>query len=225
MKLARESGDILSVGNAYAGLGELYRVQGMWAQAQRSYEREAAIMKNLNDQAGTLFEEINIGSMAERQGHYQEAFAYGKRSLKQAQRMQILGEIPRVQLLLARAFLHTGQPDSALAHAKNSLRASQRHGTKNLSRDASEVLAQASSKLGRYADAYRYEQLFGAYKDTLNSSDLQRRAAVLEYRAELAKNKPRLARSPKPARSSAGRTGRSSGFCWAPWSALVPWGA
>ncbi|WP_426060504.1 ATP-binding protein [Hymenobacter sp. B1770] len=192
LKYAQESGDLLSVGNAYAGFGDLYRTQGLWAQAQRSYEAEATISQQENNQAGLLFEEINIGEMAERQKHYVQAFAYAKRSVKRAYDLQALGELPRAQLLLSRVFLHTGQPDSALVYARRSLLASQRSGAKSQSRDASEVLALASAKLGRYADAYRYEQLFGFYKDSLNSSDLQRRAAVLQYRAELDKKQAEI---------------------------------
>ncbi|WP_177204839.1 ATP-binding protein [Hymenobacter arizonensis] len=192
LKYARESGDLLSVGNAHSGFGDLYRVQGLWAEAQRSYEAELAISRQTNNQAGLLFEEINIGEMAERQKHYVQALAYAKRSLMRASSLQLLGEMPRAELLLSRVFLHTGRPDSALVYARRSLLTSQRSGAKSQSRDASEVMAQASAKLGRYADAYRYEQLFSAYKDSLNSSDLQRRAAVLQYRAELAKKQAEI---------------------------------
>ena len=192
LKQAKESGDQPSIGHAYSGLGDLYKMQGQWAQAQRSYEKEAAVALRLQDQASLLFEEINIGDMEERQGHYPEAFDYAFRALARAQQLQQLGEVPRAQLLLARTFLHTGRADSALVYGKKSLLAAQRNGTKNLSRDASEVLGQASFGLGRFADAYRYEHLFGLYKDSLNSSDLQRRGAVLEYRAELAKKQAQI---------------------------------
>ncbi|MBF9239103.1 tetratricopeptide repeat-containing sensor histidine kinase [Hymenobacter sp. BT683] len=192
MKWAKESGDPQSIGNAHAGLGDLARMQGQWAQAQRSYEQEAIIAQQTNNQAGQLFEELNIGEMAERQGKYAQAFTHGLHGLAEARRLHVLAEVPRAQLLLARALLNTGQPDSALVYAKKSLQGSQRNGTKTFSRDASEVIAQASYRLGRYADAYRYEQLFSSYKDSLNSSDLQRRAAVLEYRADLAKKQAQI---------------------------------
>ncbi|HEX8330721.1 MAG TPA: ATP-binding protein [Hymenobacter sp.] len=182
---AKQAHDTISIGHAYAGLGDMYRTQGQWADAQRNYEQDAAIFRRLKDESGLLFEDINLGDVHERQGHYQQAFAFGFSGLGRARRLQALTEMPRAQLLLARAFLHTGQPDSALAYGRQSLRASQRNGTKDISRDASEVLAQASFQRERFADAYLYEHLFGTYKDSLNSADLQRRAAVLEYRSQL----------------------------------------
>ncbi|MDO3413613.1 ATP-binding protein [Hymenobacter sp. BT770] len=192
LQWANESGDPLSIGHAYSGLGDLYKIQGQWALAQRNYEQEASIAQRLGDEATIVFEDINIGDMQERQGYFPQAFSYGFRGLKRARRIKALGEIPRAQLLLARAYLHTGQLDSAVAYGRQSLQASQHSGAKTLSRDASEILAQASFRKGRYADAYRYEQLFSSYKDALNSSDLQRRASVLEYRADLAKKQAQI---------------------------------
>ena len=192
LRRARASGDPISVGYAYSSLGDLYRAQGQWAAAQRSYERDAALHEQLHDEGGILYEEVNVGDMEERQQHYGPAFAHGFRALALARRLQTLARVPRAQLLLARAYLHTGRPDSALAYGQPSLRASRRNGTKEISRDASQVLAQASVRLGRFADAYRYEQVFSAYKDSLNSNDLQRRAAVLEYRAELAQKQDQI---------------------------------
>ena len=192
LQWARQAGDTLGIGHAYSGLGDLYRMQGQWALAQRSYEQDAAVLRQLNYEVGILFEEINIGDMLERQGRYPQAFAYGARSLRRARHLQAVGEVPRVQLVLARAFLHIGRPDSALRYGLLSLRASQRSGAREYSRDADEVLAQASARLGRYAEAYRYEQQFGAYKDSLNRSDLHRRAAVLQYRAELGRKQAQI---------------------------------
>ena len=193
LRWAKESGDANSVGHAYAGLGTLYRMQGEWAAAQRNYEADAEISRQLNDEPGLLYEEINIGDMEERQGHLPQAFASSRRALRRALRLQATaGDVPRAQLVLARAFLRAGQFDSAVVYAAGSLRATQRSGVKELSRDASQVLAQASARLGNFAAAYRYEQLFGAYRDSLNSSDLKRRAAVLEYRADLAKKQAQI---------------------------------
>ncbi|OGX82499.1 hypothetical protein BEN48_17600 [Hymenobacter glacialis] len=182
---ARKSKDKISIGHAYSGLGDLYRVQKQWAQALAYYKKAVAIFKELQDESGVLFEDINIGDMHERLEHYPQAFAYGYRGLGRAHRLYALNEMPRAQLLLARAYLHTDQLDSAAAFGRRALQSSQISGAKAISRDASEVLSQAYAQMGQYKDAYRYEQLFSSYKDTLNSSDLQRRAAVLEYRAQL----------------------------------------
>ncbi|MGY3090620.1 two-component system NtrC family sensor kinase [Hymenobacter sp. UYAg731] len=192
LRWAVSSGDQNGIGHAYTGLGNLYRAQGQWAAAQRSYEQDANIFRRTQDEAGLIFEGINIGDMAERQGHYPEAFANARRALRRAQRLRAVGEVPRAQLVLARTLLHTGRPDSAISYALQSLEATRRSGARQVSRDASQVLAQASARRGDFAAAYRYEELFGTYRDSLNSSDLRRQASVLEYRAELARKQVQI---------------------------------
>ena len=192
LRWAVRSGDQNGIGRAYTGLGNLYRAQGQWAAAQRSYEEDANIFRQTQDEAGRIFEAINIGDMAERQGHHAEALAGTRRALRRAQHLRAVGEVPRAQLVLARTLLHTGRPDSAIIYALQSLEATRRSGARQYSRDASQVLAQASARRGDFAAAYRYEELFGAYRDSLNSSDLQRQAAVLEYRAELARKQAQI---------------------------------
>ncbi|MET4074589.1 ATP-binding protein [Hymenobacter sp. UYCo722] len=192
LRWAVASGDQPSVGHAYAGIGDLYRAQGQWAEAQRNYEKDAASYRRMRDEGGILYEDINIGDMLERQGQVPQALAVGRRSLARASRLQKLGEITRAQLLLARAYLHAGQPDSAFWYGQPSLLAAQRSGAKSISRDASQVLARASARRGRFDAAYRYEQLFGAYRDSLNTSDQQRRVAVVTYRGELARKQAQI---------------------------------
>jgi two-component system NtrC family sensor kinase len=192
LRWAMASGDQPSVGHAYAGIGDLYRAQGQWAEAQRNYEKDAANYQQMRDEGGILYENINIGDMLERQGKVPQALAYGLRSLARASRLQKLGEVTRVQLLLARTYLHAGRPDSAFWYGQRSLLAAQRSGAKSISRDASQVLALASARLSRFDAAYRYEQLFGAYRDSLNTSDQQRKVAVIEFRAELAKKQAQI---------------------------------
>ncbi len=192
LRWAVASGDQPSMGHAYAGIGDLYRAQGQWAEAQRNYARDAANYQQLRDEGGILYEDINIGDMLERQGQVPRALAYGRRSLARAMRLHKLGEVTRAQLLLARTHLHAGRPDSAFWYGQRSLLAAQRSGTKSISRDASQVLALASARRGQYAAAYGYEQLFGAYRDSLNTSDQQRKVAVVEYRANLARKQAQI---------------------------------
>ena len=192
LHLAQASGDLPSIGHAFAGLGDLYRKQGRWADAERSFAQDEDIFRRLGFETGRVFEEINLGDVAERQAHYPAAFAYVRRARRRAARLGAAGEVPRAELVLARIHLHTGRPDSAWYYGRRSLAATRRSGAREYSRDASQVLAQAAAHLGRFADAYQYEQLFGAYRDSLNSADLRRRAAVLEYRADMARQQAEI---------------------------------
>lgn len=79
-----------------------------------------------------------------------------------------------------------------MVYGRASLRASQRSGTKQVIHDAANVLAQASAQLGRFDDAYRYQTLFTAYKDSLSTQDIIRRTAALQYTYELDKKQSQI---------------------------------
>ena len=191
-RLARQTGDQAGVSQSLRGLGDLYRAQENWAQARQYYEQDAALTRRLGDNPGRLVEQFNIADMSERQGRYAEALRYGRQVRAQLRRLDVVGYLPWVELVLARAQLHTGHPDSALYFGRTSLAASQRNGVRENIRDVSGVLAEASAQRGNFADAYRYHRLYAAYRDTLSSRDLIRRTAALQYGFELARRQARI---------------------------------
>ena len=191
--LARRAGDQGGVSQSLRGLGDLYRAQSNWTEARRYYAQDAALAQQLGDEPGRLVEDLNMADMSERQGQYAEALRYGRQVRTQLRHLDVVGYLPWIELVLARAQLHTGHPDSALYYGRPSLAASRRSGVKENIRDASEVLAAASAQRSNFAAAYRYHQLYAAYRDTLSSRDLIRRTAALQYGYELARRQARIA--------------------------------
>ncbi|ALW84641.1 hypothetical protein AUC43_05825 [Hymenobacter sedentarius] len=192
LRLAEPAGDLSGIGHCAMILGDVYRQQGHWAQARRYYERGLATSTGNSADKGITLTLLRIGAMDERMGLYREAFATGFRILRRIKRLSDVGSLPEAQLLLAQAHLHAGRLDSALVYGRQALRAGQRSGTKSTSRDASEVLAEASARLGHFADAYRYHVSFKAYQDSLNSQDLSHRTAALQYQFELDKKQSQI---------------------------------
>jgi two-component system NtrC family sensor kinase len=191
-RLAEHAHDQLGVSQGLRGLGQLYRTQGQWATARSYYEQDAFLAHRLGDNPGALVEESNIADMYERQGFYDAAFTHGRQVLRRLRQLDLVGYVPWAQLVLARAHLHTGRPDSAIRYAQASLLASQRNGVKDASRDAAEVLTQASVQQGNYQAAYRYQVLLGNYRDSLNSRELIRRTTALQYSYDLGQQQARI---------------------------------
>ncbi|MFD1470187.1 sensor histidine kinase [Hymenobacter caeli] len=181
LALARQGHDRVGMGHASSGLGDLYRRQGQWAQAQAQYEQALAAYRPVYNRAGLLFEEINLADMNERQGRYPQALAQAYDILARAHRADAVDQVPRAELVLARAYLDTDLPDSARRYAQQSLAASERSGARENGRDATEILARATAQLGRFADAYAYQQLYGAYSDSLTGEATRRRAAAAQF--------------------------------------------
>ncbi|NVO30010.1 tetratricopeptide repeat-containing sensor histidine kinase [Hymenobacter lapidiphilus] len=190
--LARQTNDKGGVAQSLRGLGDLYQAQGQWTQARRYYTEGAALARSLGDNPGRIVLEVYIADMAERQGRSAEALRYARQARAELRRLDVVGYLPLVDLVLARAQLRLRRPDSAIYYGRPGLQASQERGVKEDIRDGSRVLAEASARLGRFADAYRYHRLFAAYDDSLSSRALIRRTAALQYGFELRQQQARI---------------------------------
>ncbi|RFP65592.1 hypothetical protein D0N36_07800 [Hymenobacter lapidiphilus] len=190
--LARQTNDQGGVAQSLRGLGDLYQAQGQWTQARRYYTEGAALARSLGDNPGRMVLEVYIADMAERQGRPAEALRYARQARAELRRLDVVGYLPLVDLVMARAQLRLRRPDSAIYYGRPGLQASQQRGVKEDIRDGSRVLAEASARLGRFADAYRYHRLFAAYDDSLSSRALIRRTAALQYGFELRQQHNRI---------------------------------
>ncbi|MBC6990120.1 ATP-binding protein [Hymenobacter sp. BT491] len=192
LRLAQQAGDQDGIVHCLSGLGELYGRQRKWPEALRYQEQQLALAEQAGNQGWITIAQLAIAEVNERIGDYPKAFAGLFQCLKRLRKLDAVGSLPRAHLILARAYLHTDRPDSALIYGQKSLQASQSNGTKSVSRDASSVLAEANARLGRFPEAYRYHVLFMSYKDSLNSQDLLRRTAALQYTYELDKQQSQI---------------------------------
>jgi hypothetical protein len=101
-------------------------------------------------------------------------------------------EKSRVEIILARAYLHTNKHDSALYYARQGLATAQKIGRKAFSRDASQILSQIYYEQKDYANAYRYQNLYSIYKDSIASDQAARRAALVQYQSDLEKKQSQI---------------------------------
>ena len=177
---------------ALAGLGDVYRNQRQWATARRYYEQSMVVSHRLGNAPEVLAMELNLAEVSERQGDYAHALASGYRALRQSVAAGQLLAIPRAQGLMARAFLHSGRPDSAIIYGQRSLRASQLARVNEGARAANEVLALAYAERGDFARAYIASNGRKAYNDSLLSEATARRTAALQLNFELGQQQAQI---------------------------------
>ncbi|MBC6607021.1 tetratricopeptide repeat protein [Hymenobacter sp. BT188] len=192
LKLANKAGDTEGEAFCQNGLGRLADAQGKRLEALQHFDKQMVLAHEAGNERLVTLGQLRSAEMNERLGRYAETFAVGRLGLRRLHQMEDVGNIPLIEVIFARAFLHTGRPDSAMVYGRASLRASQRSGTKQVIHDAADVLAQASAQLGRFEDAYRYQTLFTAYKDSLSTQDIIRRTAALQYTYELDKKQSQI---------------------------------
>jgi len=190
--LAQDNGDYVSQAQAYSGLGDLNRQQTRWSLAGYYYTKAAASYRHVYGINGLLDNEVNIAEMIDRQGDHQAAMVMARKLFRRATALNINGEIARTQLLLARAFLATGQPDSARFYGASCFVKTQHDGLRPEEREAARLLAQASAELQSWDAAYHYQLAATALADTLTGEATRRRIAGLEGEAAQKRQQIRL---------------------------------
>ena len=183
--------DTAATGFVYLGFGDLSRQQGQWQVARTAYRRTLSAYRAVYNERGLLPVELNVAEMTERLGDYPAARRAGQGLLGRARAIGTPEQAAQAALLLARAWLPT-RPDSARRHATQSLATAGPRRLRLTARDAAQVLALASDRLGQGHAAYRYQVLAAAYADTLSGEDTRRRLAAVQTRAARSRTQAQL---------------------------------
>ncbi len=174
-------------------IGEKYRFQGNWANALRFYQQAIAINRASGDSVTLALHSGNLAYVYEKQGRRAEALAVARRAFDYLRRNESTEGIAWLGSVLGRIHLGFNRPDSAISYARQSLLVARNAGVKEYSRDASQVLAEAYARRGNWAEAYRYQTLYVAYRDSTLGEQTQRRVAALRLGQELDKKQTQIA--------------------------------
>jgi len=177
---------------ALNALGELSQRQRQWYAARRYYQQSLAVSRQLGDLPDLLTTQLNLAEVNDQQGRYAAALSLGYQVLRQAQTASLLPLIPRAQVVLARASLGSGRPDSAIWYGRRGWEASRQMRFVEGLRDASQVLAAAYARHGDFARAYQSQQRVTAYNDSLTGAEVTRRTAALQFNQALSQQQAQI---------------------------------
>ncbi|MDO7850725.1 tetratricopeptide repeat protein [Hymenobacter convexus] len=173
-------------------LGNAYRQLNHPAQALTYLRRSAVMNRKVGDQLSALIDEINLSELYAEQGDLARAMQHATRARREAKANKDGFNLPPAELAVARVHLQQGRPDSALALARHAFALSQQLHSKEGLRNGSELLAQAYARQGNYAQAYRYQGLWVAYKDSVSGIETQKKTSALRYGYELDKKQDQI---------------------------------
>ncbi|MET4074411.1 ATP-binding protein [Hymenobacter sp. UYCo722] len=174
-------------------LGNAYHKLHDWPKAQQYLRRSVVLNRKIGDNQSALIDEINLSELYAAQHQLPLAMAYAQRARSEALTTHDIFNQPPAELAVARAYLLLGYPDSALLLARHAFALS--HGTRSNEnmRNASDILARAFAQQGQYANAYHYQALWAAYRDSVSGELTQQRTSALRYGYELDKKQDQIA--------------------------------
>jgi len=175
----------------YNNIGERYRLMGNYPEAIKAYKQELSV-PGLTPYLIELVES-NMADVYVRSGNLPMAFKYGFHSLKLASQIDDNDGIAWIDGILGRAYNKANKPDSALYYASKGLKAANGTGTIEFIRDNYGALFNAYAKKNDFANAYKYQGLYVAYRDSMVSSEVSNKASLLQYNYDLAKKQAQIA--------------------------------
>ncbi len=193
LKANEQLGDKNGIVRSLNNIGDTYRVMGNYPRAIHFFQEALTRAPGLNNNLIVGIAKGNLADVYVKQGLYGKALTLGRQALAMAQVIDDLEGVAACSEILARAHLHTGQLDSARLYGLRSLQVARQTGLKVYIRDAGLVLSQVYAKANDYPNAYRYQQLFTTYKDSLASEDTRNRANKLQFQYEIDKKEASIA--------------------------------
>ena len=192
LRIAEATGDTYMVTAALNQLGNAYRMQQKWPLAINYLKRSERKNREIADITSALTDEINLSELYVKQGDLAQALRYANLARTTARANHDTYNLPAAELAVARVYLLRGRTDSVLALARHAVASSQAARIKESVRNGSDILAQAYAQRGDFANAYRYQRLWVAYKDSVTGEETQKKTAALRYGYELDKKQDQI---------------------------------
>jgi signal transduction histidine kinase len=181
------------VASALSLLGNTYQKMKKWPIALGYYRRAVQLNRRLGDSRSVTIDETSQAELYADKGDYPQALRHGLLARASASSSKDAYTLPPAEVALARAYLFSEQPDSAIALARHGFALSQATRSNETLRNASDVLAQAYAHSKQWEQAYHYHRLWSAYQDSLVGLETQKKTSALFYNYDLEKKQDQIA--------------------------------
>jgi len=193
LKHAQSIGYIAGITGAYNAIGKTYKTTGKYPASLEAYTQGLVIDQQLKDSPNIYIDHSNIADVYERMGNYPMAFFHIRQSYNYYKRFPRNTLVPWDQWVLAKAHTHSGNFDSGMYYARNSLQNSYLLGYRLYLREITQVLSEAAAGLKQWDTAYKYQLLSSHYKDSLVGAETARRTTMLQASFDLDKKQTEIA--------------------------------
>jgi signal transduction histidine kinase/tetratricopeptide (TPR) repeat protein len=170
-------------------IGEMYRLTGKYAEAIKAYEEG---LEKTQIPYNTELTQSNLADVYVRLNNLPMAFKYGFISLNTAKKINDAEGEEWIDGVLARAYLKSNKPDSAIYYATSGYQKAIHTSTIEFKRDNSEALANAYNAKKDYDNAYKYYRLFISYRDSMSNAEVSNHTNLLQYNYSLAKKQAQI---------------------------------
>lgn len=186
LPLSEELGDHDAIGTSAVNMGEIYLARGDDNSALFYFEKALEAYKK-SENGNVPYALNNIGKVYAKRRDYSQAIKYQKDAYELAGKSSAKLEMSQSLLGLADTYNQQGDYQSAITTYLKAKDIAREIGANYELKFAYEGLAGLYQKLSDYANAYKYQSLFTAIKDTLYNAEMDKRLQALTLSFDLEK--------------------------------------
>jgi len=186
LPLSEELGDQDAIGTSAVNTGEIYLSRGDDKSALIYFEK--ALKDYTKSQNGNVpYALYNIGRVFTLRKEYDRAISYQKEALYIAGKLNAKLEMSQTLIGLADAYRQQGDNNAAISSFLRGQEIAKQIGANYELKNAYEGLAELYNKISDYKNAFKYQELFTAIKDTLYNAEMDKRIQAVTLNFDLEK--------------------------------------
>ena len=178
LEIAQNLQDTAMIAVAYVSLGNNLQDQQRFEASLGLYQRALSLVADRPDTPLMVPIHVNMGTAYDHLNSFKKAIYHARQALGA---MQTVGHNPdyaiSAQRIMAHAYLHSDQTDSAMACAQRALRAAQEFRNPEFEAEALETLSEVYEQEGNYAQALAYHQQHATLQDSILNKTITRQMA------------------------------------------------
>lgn len=183
-KLAEEVGNKNSIVNIYNNIGSLYLDKHEFNEALKTLFEALKIEKQINYKLGIANTYNNIGVAYRELGNYNEALKNHFLALETAVEIKDKLITAYSYMNIGHAYIKQKRYAEAREYINNGLQIAKETKNKRMSMECYNTLSTLNSDMGNFKEAYFYQQLSAAVKDSLFNEESERQNAWLKIQYE-----------------------------------------
>lgn len=182
---AKKSGDILRISNAYNNIGYVYSKVKRFDEALKYYNEGLRQYVKLNEKKGVANSLYCIGELKMDMNKHADAIWYFDESLSLFKEIAHNYDLANNYEKRGRSYFVLGDNAKAIADCKLALQISEKIGTPEVSKEASECLANIYEKTGDKKNFEKYKAKLAEYNEILKSEETSKQIMMVEVRKQL----------------------------------------
>lgn len=186
LPLSEELGDHDAIGTAAVNIGEIYLTRKDHISAFIYFEKGLEAYKR-SANGNVPYALYNLGRVYNLRNQYGEAIKFQNEAFDLAKKMDRKKEMAQSKLGLAEIYQAKGENNTAIAAYKDALHIAQEIGANYELKNAYLGLAELYALEADFRNAFTYQKLYTAFKDTLYNADMDKKLQAMALKSDLEK--------------------------------------